>query len=237
MPTNFQLSPLPNEISLWITCTLEKLKKSTACKTKHTKTAREHGNGGCPGWTGWASRETPSLMRLQYLRGSDWSAALQSVYADANTVLPDTRNHWLLAQSSRPSLIWERTFRTTIDTTHTKTQMEQHSTSGEIECHSIRSGAAMSMYLQKIAVFTIMFQGRWCSDAFLRYIRRQVKEFSQGVSEAMISKKSYAFFTVTDSANDADFENPRIPNNSNSLTSSHNGRSAVSAFTRHHIFE
>ena len=110
-------------------------------------------------------------------------------------------------------------------------------TSGEIGCHSIRSGAAMSMYLKKIAVFTIMLQGRWYSDAFLRYIRRQVKEFSQGVSEAMISKDTYAFFTVTDSTNEFNDEDPRIPNNSNSLTSSHNGRSAASALTRHHVFE
>ena len=110
-------------------------------------------------------------------------------------------------------------------------------TSAEIGCHSIRSGAAMSMYLQKIAVFTIMLQGRWCSDAFLRYIRRQVKEFSQGVSEAMIALETYAFFTVPDTTIGFNDEDPRIPNNSDSLTSSQNGRSASSALTRHHVFE
>jgi len=31
--------------------------------------------------------------------------------------------------------------------------------------------------------------------------------------------------------------NPRVPSNSNSLTSSYNGRSAASALTRHHNFE
>ena len=110
-------------------------------------------------------------------------------------------------------------------------------TSAEIGCHSIRSGAAMSMYLQKIAVFTIMLQGRWCSDAFLRYIRRQVKEFSQGVSEAMIAPETYAFFTVPDTTIGFNDQDPRIPNNSDSLTSSQNGRSASSALTRHHVFE
>ena len=48
-------------------------------------------------------------------------------------------------------------------------------TSDEIGCHSIRSGAAMAMYLNNVKTYTIMLQGRWCSDAFLRYIRKQVK--------------------------------------------------------------
>ena len=107
----------------------------------------------------------------------------------------------------------------------------------EIGCHSIRSGAAMAMYLKKVPPFTIMLQGRWCSDAFLRYIRSQVKEFSQGVSELMISPDTYAFFTVPDSTIEYQDEDPKIPGNPNSLTSSYNGRSATSAFTRHHIFE
>ena len=72
----------------------------------------------------------------------------------------------------------------------------------EIGCHSIRSGVAMVMYLaqhpMRVPTYTIMLQGRWCSDAFLRYIRKQVKEFSKGVSEAMISNESYNFFTIPD---------------------------------------
>ena len=110
-------------------------------------------------------------------------------------------------------------------------------TSDEIGCHSIRSGAAMAMYLKKVAPFTIMLQGRWCSDAFLRYIRRQVKEFSQGVSEAMISPDTYNFYTVPDATIEHTDENPRTPHNNNSLTSSFNGTSAATALTRHHIFE
>ena len=49
-------------------------------------------------------------------------------------------------------------------------------TPDEIGCHSIRSGAAMAMYLARhpiqVPTYTIMLQGRWCSDAFLRYIRK-----------------------------------------------------------------
>ena len=44
--------------------------------------------------------------------------------------------------------------------------------------HSLRSGAAMAMYLSNTPVFTIMLIGRWKSTAFLHYIRRQVQEFS-----------------------------------------------------------
>ena len=37
----------------------------------------------------------------------------------------------------------------------------------DIGLHSLRSGAAMAMYLSSIPVFTIMLIGRWSSDAFL----------------------------------------------------------------------
>ena len=57
---------------------------------------------------------------------------------------------------------------------------------GEIGTHSIRSGAAMSMYLGEVPVYTIMMLGRWSSDAFLRYIRKQVEQFSHNVSRKMI---------------------------------------------------
>eukprot|EP00978_Attheya_sp_CCMP212_P021308 scaffold62029_cov65-Attheya_sp.AAC.1 len=43
----------------------------------------------------------------------------------------------------------------------------------DIGTHSIRSAAAMAMYLAGVPVFTIMLIGRWSRDAFLHYIRRQ----------------------------------------------------------------
>jgi hypothetical protein len=53
-------------------------------------------------------------------------------------------------------------------------------TADQIELHSARSGAAMAMVLAGVPVFTVMLLGRWSSDAFLCYIRKQVKEFSRG---------------------------------------------------------
>jgi len=83
----------------------------------------------------------------------------------------------------------------------------------EIGLHSARSGAAMAMYLAHIPVFTIMLLGRWSSDAFLRYIRKQVKEFSNGVSSKMITKE--CFFTIPSSPD----QDPRTANHSLNLAS------------------
>lgn len=56
----------------------------------------------------------------------------------------------------------------------------------EIGTHSIRSGATMAMSLGECPVFMIMMIGRWSSDAFLRYIRKQVEQFSHNVSNRML---------------------------------------------------
>ena len=52
----------------------------------------------------------------------------------------------------------------------------------EIGTRSIRSGAAMAMYLAGVPVFSIILIQRWSSTAFLKYIWKQVQEFSQGAS-------------------------------------------------------
>jgi hypothetical protein len=70
-------------------------------------------------------------------------------------------------------------------------------TSDQIGLHSARSGAAMAMYLAGVPVFTIMLLGRWSSDAFLHYIRKEVQEFSNSVSSKMIISEK--FFTLPDS--------------------------------------
>jgi hypothetical protein len=81
-------------------------------------------------------------------------------------------------------------------------------TAKEVGLHSARSGAAMAMYLAHVPVFTIMLLGRWSSDAFLRYIRKQVKEFSDGISSKMIQNEH--FFTIPS----ASAEDLRVTNSS-----------------------
>ena len=68
-------------------------------------------------------------------------------------------------------------------------------TGDEVGTHSIRSSLAMALYLSRWPVSTIMLLGRWSSDAFLLYIRRQVQEFSAGVSADMVSQDTFFYNT------------------------------------------
>ena len=61
----------------------------------------------------------------------------------------------------------------------------------KIGTHSIRSGAAMAMYLGKCLVYTIMLIGQWSSNAFLQCIRKQVMEFNHYVSKRMLTFQNY----------------------------------------------
>ena len=61
----------------------------------------------------------------------------------------------------------------------------------EIGMHSLQPGAAMEMYLSGVPVYTIMLIGRWSSDAFLRYIRKQVEQFLRHVAKQMLTFRSF----------------------------------------------
>jgi hypothetical protein len=81
----------------------------------------------------------------------------------------------------------------------------------EVGTHSIRSGAAMAMFLGGLPVYLIMLMGRWSSDAFLRYIRKQIEQFSHDVSSKMIENMCYRYIPApTESTTDRD---PRQRNN------------------------
>lgn len=70
----------------------------------------------------------------------------------------------------------------------------------DIGTRSIRSGAAMGLFLMDHSVTKIMLMGRWSSDAFLNYIRPQVLEWTTHLSTDMIHNNSY--FDVTDPRRD-----------------------------------
>ena len=111
-------------------------------------------------------------------------------------------------------------------------------TSDEIGCHSIRYAAVMSMFLNKVKTYTITLQGRWSSDLFLCYIRKQVKECSNGVSAAMVDPDTYKLYRMPDSLFTFIKEgNLMTANNPHSLISSFNGNSVISAFIWHHIHD
>ena len=52
----------------------------------------------------------------------------------------------------------------------------------DVGTHSNHSATAMAMYLAGVPVYTIMLVGQWSSDAFLKYIHRQVLEFSNSIA-------------------------------------------------------
>ena len=101
----------------------------------------------------------------------------------------------------------------------------------ETGTHSIRSSLAMALYLSKRPVSTIMLLGRWSSDAFLLYIRRQVQEFSTGVSKDMVQHENY--FTIPDLEEECDLLDPRTRNpRSFANTISLNGPGAATAHVK-----
>jgi len=103
-------------------------------------------------------------------------------------------------------------------------------TGDDVGNHSIRSALAMALYLSKRAISTIMLLGRWSSDAFLLYIRRQVQEFSAGVSADMVSQES--FFTIPD-LDEHDTMDPRTRNSQSfANTISLNGPNAATAHVK-----
>ena len=52
----------------------------------------------------------------------------------------------------------------------------------EVGTHSLGSGSAMTMYLGEIPVYAIQLIGRWKSDSFMKYLRKQIKQFTLGIS-------------------------------------------------------
>ena len=61
----------------------------------------------------------------------------------------------------------------------------------DIGNRSLRSGAAMSLFLMKHSSDEIMILGRWKSRAFLDYIRPQVVQWSHQFAQDMISFETF----------------------------------------------
>ena len=49
----------------------------------------------------------------------------------------------------------------------------------------------MAMYLGGIPVFAIKMIGRWSSDAFMKYIRKQIAQFTFDVSTRMLTMQHF----------------------------------------------
>jgi hypothetical protein len=86
----------------------------------------------------------------------------------------------------------------------------------EIGLHSCRSSSAMAMYINKVPVYTIMLLGRWSSDAFLRYIRKQCEEFGHDVLSTLMIQRRQRHHVPNPNIND-----PRSRRNPLSFTANH----------------
>jgi hypothetical protein len=105
----------------------------------------------------------------------------------------------------------------------------------EVGTHSNRSAGAMSMFLSGTPVYTIMLMGRWSSDAFMRYIRKQVLAASHGISKKMLTFED--FFTIPDFVHNAADGDLRTRNMANlASTSSFNGTHAAMRLGAHPAF-
>lgn len=71
-------------------------------------------------------------------------------------------------------------------------------TAAEVGTHSNCSSFAMFLYLAKTRSDKNMLQGRWKSQAFLRYIRPQVCAFSEGLSLAMFKHSNFFMVPLLD---------------------------------------
>ncbi len=95
----------------------------------------------------------------------------------------------------------------------------------EVGTHSNRLGGAMGMFLAGTPVYTIMLMGRWSSDAFMRYIRKQVLSLSHGIAAKMLTFEQ--FYTIPDFVHtSADVDMRTRNNNSLATTSNFNGTHA-----------
>ncbi len=80
----------------------------------------------------------------------------------------------------------------------------------------------MGMFHAGTPVYTIMLIGHWSSDAFMRYLRKQVLALSHGIAAKMLTFEE--FYTVPDFVHTAADGDPRVRSITNlATTQSFNG--------------
>jgi hypothetical protein len=99
----------------------------------------------------------------------------------------------------------------------------------EIGNKSIRSGAAMALFLANHSPAKIMILGRWSSDAFLVYIRPQILEWTNNMSMDMIQLESFLDVSFDMSATDD-------PRTRTLLSKTLNGRDQFITMPKFHLY-
>jgi hypothetical protein len=120
MPENFRISPLPSEISSWLTSFLQPLPVSELLQERHTTTGIELGVDGRSGAspsdaTTSTSTNSAKSSKISCLEPLRWLSEKEGSRRIA-------LNHWLKAQSEVPSHMWYRPFGNREDRIPPKTQ-------------------------------------------------------------------------------------------------------------------
>jgi len=120
MQTNFQIFPLPKEISSWLTSLLQQLPVSAQLREHHTTTGLVPGSGGKNG-ANPSDATTSTLIDSANSSGISYSELLPWLSGkDGSRKI--ALMHWLKAQSEVPSHMWYRPFGNRADRIPRRTQ-------------------------------------------------------------------------------------------------------------------
>jgi hypothetical protein len=120
MPENFRISPLPKEISSWMTSLLQQLPVSEQLRECHTMTGLDLGDDGK---NGASLSDATTSISISAARPSEifYSVPLQWL-SEKDGSRSIALTHWLKAQSEVPSHMWYRPFGNWADRIPPKTQ-------------------------------------------------------------------------------------------------------------------
>jgi len=109
IPENFEIVPLPSEISLWLTSLLQQMPVQEQFREEHSKTTLGLGTGGINTASPQGSRTTPISHPSPANKGSSTSEPSQQPHGTLD--LRETLQlPWLCRQSKIPSVTWSRPF-------------------------------------------------------------------------------------------------------------------------------
>jgi hypothetical protein len=149
-------------------------------------------------------------MMTNLTHGPDGDAKTSSWTASASKSKSSCSEHL-------PWLSGTKDFPTHVSTHRLKAQAEVPS---QMWCRP--SGYWVEMHPGKIPIYTIMLIGRWSSDAFLCYIRKQVEQFVHKVAKKMLTFCSFRY-TIPDIApRRISSEDPRQCNHHNNAETRQN---------------
>jgi hypothetical protein len=108
MPENFQIAPLPKEISSWMTSLLQQLPVSEQLRERHTTTGLALGDGGK---NGASPSDATTSISISAAKSSEifYSVPLPWL-SEKDGSRSIALTHWLKAQSEVPSHMWYRPF-------------------------------------------------------------------------------------------------------------------------------